>query len=61
MGKESIKVGIANEGETNIDIDVLKTWEPKKITHIGTTVFFKNGDTFYSMTRDEFKRIFNIQ
>jgi len=59
MAKESIKVGIANEGETNIDIEVLKTWEPKNIEYIGTSVFFKNDKTYYSMTREEFKKIFN--
>lgn len=59
MAKESIKVGIANEGETNIDLEVVKNWEPKNIEYIGSTVFFKNDKTYVSMTREDFKRIFN--
>lgn len=59
MAKESVKVGIANEGETNLDIEEVKTWEPKNIEYIGTTVFFKNDKTYVSMTREDFKRIFN--
>jgi hypothetical protein len=59
MSKEVIKVGIANEGETNLDIEVVKTWEPKNIEYIGTSVFFKNDKTYYSMTRENFKKIFN--
>ena len=59
MGKEIVSVGIANEGETNLDVEVLKTWEPKNIEHIGTTVFFKHDKTYYSMKREDFKKIFN--
>jgi hypothetical protein len=60
MAKELIKVGVANSGETNLDIDHLKTWTPKDINYIGTTVFFKNGTTYYSMTREDFKKIYNL-
>ena len=59
MAKESVKVGIANEGETNLDIEVVKTWEPKNIEYVGTTVFFRNDKKYYSMTREDFKKIFN--
>lgn len=60
MVKEVVKVGEANNGELNLDIEVVKTWEPKDINYIGATVFFQNEKTYYSMTRDDFKRIYNL-
>ena len=47
MVEQSIKVGIANEGETLLPVSVLKKWQPKKVTQLGDTVFFKNEDTFF--------------
>jgi hypothetical protein len=58
MAKEMIKVGVANKGETNLDLELIQKWEPKDITYIGTTVFFKNDKTYYSMKQEDFKRIF---
>jgi len=60
MAKEVVKVGEANNGELNLDIEIVKKWEPKDINYIGTTVFFKNEKTYYSMTRDDFKKIYNL-
>lgn len=60
MAKESVKVGVANNGETNLDVEVIKAWVPKNINYIGTTVFFKNDTTYYSMSREDFKRIYNL-
>lgn len=60
MAKEIIKVGIANEGETNLEIEIVRGWEPKNIEYIGTTVFFKNGGTYVSMTREDFKKVYNL-
>ena len=59
MGKEIVKVGVANNGEKNLYVDTVKTWEPKKINYIGSTVFFNNDGIFYSMTREDFKKIFD--
>ncbi len=61
MEKEIISVGVANEGEINLKVELLKTWEPKNIEYIGTTVFFKYDKTFYSMNREDFKKVFNKQ
>jgi len=58
--KEVVKIGVANSGEINLEVEVVKAWTPKQINYIGTTVFFKNEDTFYSMTREDFKKIFNL-
>lgn len=58
MTKELIKIGIANECETTMDIEVLKTWIPKKINYFGDSVYFKNDMTFYSLKRTDFDRIF---
>ncbi len=59
MTKERIVIGVANLGETHLEIDVLKTWTPKDINYIGNVVFFKNEKTYYSMKREDFKRIYN--
>ena len=58
MIEQSIKVGIANEGEMAILVSVLKKWQPKNVTQIGDTVFFKNEDTFFSMKVIDFKNLY---
>jgi hypothetical protein len=60
MSKELVRVGFANEGERNLEVDFVKKWEPKNISYIGDTVFFKNYDTYFSMKTVDFKRIFNL-
>ena len=59
MSKDVISVGVANEGELNIGIDVVRTWEPKNINYVGDVVFFKQDKTYYSMKRNVFNEIFN--
>ena len=56
--KNTVTVGIANEGRRNFNVDEMSNWEPKKITYSGTSVFFKVEDTFYSMDRTDFEEIF---
>jgi hypothetical protein len=56
--KEMIMVGVANEGEFSFNVEDIKLWEPKNITHSGLTVLFKHEDKFYLMKREDFKRIF---
>lgn len=58
MVEQSIKVGIANEGETILPISVLKKWEPCNVTQIGDTVFFKQEDTFFSMKVSDFRDLY---
>ena len=58
MAEQSIKVGIANEGEMAILVSVLKKWQPKNVTQIGDTVFFKQEDTFFSMKVIDFRDLF---
>jgi len=58
MAKEVVKVGVANEKETSLDVEVVKLWVPTKISHFGATVVFKQDDKYYSMTREDFNRIF---
>lgn len=60
MAEQSIKVGVANEGETVLPISVLEKWEPKNITQIGDTVFFKQGDTYYSMKVVDFRQLYKL-
>ncbi len=60
MANEIVAVGVANEGEINLQVEHVKGWEPKNINYIGDVVFFKNGKTYYSMKQIDFKRIFNL-
>lgn len=60
MAEQSIKVGIANEGETVLPVSVLEKWEPKNVTQLGDTVFFKQEDTFYSMKVVDFREIYKL-
>lgn len=60
MAKEVVTIGVANNGEQNMDVDNIKLWEPKDINYFGDVVFFKNDKTYYSMKRADFKRIFNL-
>ncbi len=60
MANEVVSVGIANEGEQNMLVENVKTWEPKNINYIGDVVFFKQDKTYFSMKRADFKRIFNL-
>jgi hypothetical protein len=60
MTEKSIKVGVANEGETLISVSVLEKWEPTNVTQIGDTVFFKQEDTFYSMKVVNFREIYKL-
>jgi hypothetical protein len=60
MSNEIIPVGVANEGEINVSVEVLVKWNPTNINYFGDVVFFKNGDSYFSMRRTDFKRIFNL-
>ena len=55
-----VKVGFANDGEQNLKVEVVEKWTPKNINYVGDTVFFKNGDSYFSMKMIDFKRIFNL-
>jgi len=56
--KQTVKIGVANEGERNISVDDLLKHEPKKITYSGQQVFFEHDGKFISMKRVEFKEFF---
>ena len=58
MIEQSIKVGVANEGEIAILVSILKKWQPKNVTQIGDTVFFKQEDTFFSMKAIDFRDLY---
>jgi hypothetical protein len=60
MVKEFVHVGFANEGERVLEVELVKNWEPKNITYIGDTVFFKHDDAYFSMKIVDFKKIFNL-
>ena len=56
--KSVITVGMANEGEMNVKLDIVKGWEPKKISYMGSSVFFEVDGSFVSMKKLEFTEIF---
>jgi len=58
MTKQTISVGVANEKEKNFDIEELKSWNPKNINYFSDTVYFKHEDTYFSMKRQDFDKIF---
>jgi hypothetical protein len=60
MANEVVRVGVANDGELTLPVSEVKEWEPKKINYMGDVVYFKAGDTFYSMKTVDFKQIFEL-
>jgi hypothetical protein len=54
----TIRVGVANEGELDLTIDILEKWSPKNITYIGDTVFFKQENCYYSMKTIDFNKLY---
>lgn len=61
MSKQTVLIGIANDGEVSMEVEVLKKWEPKNISRFGDTVYFKNEDTYFSMKRVDFDNIFTTK
>ena len=57
--KESVTLGVSNEGEKNFPLDVIKNWNPEKVNHFGNTVYFKVGEKFYSINSEDFSNIFS--
>jgi len=55
----TVKLGIANVGETNMKIEDVSKWEPKNVMYAGDIVFFKHADVYYSMNVMDFRKIFN--
>jgi hypothetical protein len=58
MSKETVMVGVANESEKYIEVDELKTWEPKNVNYFSDVVYFSNDKIYYSMKRTTFDQIF---
>jgi hypothetical protein len=57
--KQTITVGVSNQGERNMTIEELLKYEPKKITYTGSQVLFEHNDVFLLMNTSDFKQIFN--
>lgn len=57
--KESVTLGVSNEGEKNFPLDVIKNWNPEKVNYFGDTVYFKVGKIFYSINSEDFNDIFS--
>ena len=57
----TVKIGVANEAEINLEIDEVKKWIPKNVNYFGDTVYFKNDKKYYSMKRVDFDKIFKVK
>ena len=55
---ERIQVAFANEQPQNLEVDIVSKWEPKKVTRVGTHVFFSVDGTFVSMKSADYNKIF---
>lgn len=55
---KSVLVGVANDGQQNIPLEVVEKWNPEKLSFFGETVFFKADDTYFSMKKIDFCNIF---
>lgn len=58
MSEEIIKIGVANEGELSLSVNVLKEWKPTNVTQFSDTVFFKVDDKYYSMKAIDFRKLY---
>jgi hypothetical protein len=58
MDNKLIRVGVANEGEIDIETDVLKSWSPKNLNYIGDTVYFKQDKSYFSMKLVDFNKLY---
>ena len=58
MAEELIKIGVANEGELNLPVSLLKEWKPSNVNQFGDTVFFKQEDAYYTMKTVDFRKLY---
>ena len=58
MAKETVVLGVANEGEKSISIEELNTWNPKNVNYFSDVVYFSNDKVYYSIKRVLFDKIF---
>jgi len=52
-----ILLGVANEGEQNFELALVKEWVINKTTLVGNTVFFEVDGTYFSVDRQKFDNI----
>jgi len=53
-----VAVGLANEGNILLPVNVVEKWEPTKKVSFGGVTYFSVDGTYYSMKNDDFNRIF---
>ena len=57
--KDKIEVWFPNIGSDYINIDMVKTWQPKDIEVVGDVTFFTYDKTRLSINSEEFNKILN--
>ena len=56
--KNTVLVGLPNEGDIEILIEQVNKWKPTEVDYIGETVFFKHDNSLVSMKSEDFLKIF---
>ena len=57
--KRTVNVAFANEQPMSLPMEVVEKWEPKNVTRIGTSTFFKVDDTYVSMKSKDYNDIYD--
>jgi hypothetical protein len=58
--KETVILGVANEGERSYPLKEVIKWKPTKVSKMGSLTYFQSGDTFYSIPTEKFHEIFGL-
>ena len=57
MIEDSVIIRFANEEETYVSIDIAKEWDIVKTSSVGDTHFCRVGDTHFSISSEELRKI----
>jgi hypothetical protein len=61
MERKTVLIGVANKNEQSMKVEDIKDWKVEKVSHVGSTTYFKQVDEegFYSLDRDIFNELFS--
>ena len=60
MKSKTVNVGFPNEGTITMMVNNVKKWKPTKIHYLDNVVFFKSDNSYFSLTKVDFNKIFDI-
>jgi len=58
MAKERISVAFANQPPTQLDVEEVSKWVPKKVNRVSGHVFFNVDGKYVSMATKDYDKIF---